>query len=170
MAEQPPAAEFTEMETTREALRDAEARLNGLQNKMDTNMATDEEKEEFLELPNLIDRFRSELGNSSQSLMFSVEGEIEGLDKQIEELQDAGFARTKKYREIKMARSQKKRERLDLWRKQNTERARKMAADEVENVSELLGVSASEAKEEIKSRKERISASESLKFVGGVLR
>jgi len=50
MAEKPPAAEFTEMETTRRSITEAEARLRGLQNKMDSNTATDEEKEEFLEL------------------------------------------------------------------------------------------------------------------------
>ena len=141
------------METTREALRDAEARLNGLQSKMDTNMATDDEKEEFYELPNLIDRFRSEVGESSQSLALSVDGEIDELDRQIEELQDAGFARTRQYKELKRIRVQKRGERLELMRKQSEERERKRASDEVENVSEMLSVSESEAKEHIESQK-----------------
>ena len=153
ISEQPPAAQFTQMETTREALRDAEARLNGLQSKMDTNMATDDEKEEFYELPNLIDRFRSEVGESSQSLALSVDGEIDELDRQIEELQDAGFARTRQYKELKRIRVQKRGERLELMRKQSEERERKRASDEVENVSEMLSVSESEAKEHIESQK-----------------
>ena len=153
ISEQPPAAQFTQMETTREALRDAEARLNGLQSKMDTNMATDDEKEEFYELPNLIDRFRSEVGESCQSLALSVDGEIDELDRQIEELQDAGFARTRQYKELKRIRVQKRGERLELMRKQSEERERKRASDEVENVSEMLSVSESEAKEHIESQK-----------------
>jgi hypothetical protein len=145
MEEQPPAAEFTQMETTREALRDAEARLKGLQNKMDTNMATDDEKEEFYELPNLIDRFRSEVGESSASLQDLAQDELVDLDKQIEDMRDAGLSRTRQYKEIKRKRVEKRREFFNLTRQSAQEKRREVRSKEIENVSELLGVSASEA-------------------------
>jgi len=145
MEEQPPAAQFTEMETTREALNDAQARLNGLQNKMDTNTATDEEKEEFLELPNLIDRFREEVGESSDSLKFSVQGEMDDLDKQIAKLQDAGLGRTRAYNELKLERASKKREYLDLLRKDSVEQAKKEKSDQLALISEEMGVPESQA-------------------------
>ena len=158
MAEQPPAAEFTQMETTREALRDAESRLAGLQNKMDTNMATDDEKEEFYELPNLIDRFRSEVGESSASLQDSTQGELDDLDKQIEDMRNAGLARTRQYKEIKRKRVEKRREFMGLTRQAAEERRREVRSSEIEGISELLGVSASEAEpyyETAKARGER---------------
>ena len=145
MEEQPPAAEFTQMETTREALRDAEARLKGLQNKMDTNMATDDEKEEFYELPNLIDRFRSEVGESSASLQDLAQDELVDLDKQIEDMRDAGLSRTRQYKEIKRKRVEKRREFFNLTRQSAQEKRREVRSREIENVSELLGVPASEA-------------------------
>ena len=155
MKEQPPAAEFTEMETTREALRDAESRLKGLQNKMDTNMATDDEKEEFYELPNLIDRFRSEVGESSSSLQYSVEGELEDIDRQIKEMRDAGLSRTRQYSEIKRERVQKRRELMDLNRQSAQEKRREVRSREIENVSELLGVPVSEAESHYETAKSR---------------
>ena len=145
MEEQPPAAEFTEMETTRRSIIDAEARLRGLQNKMDSNTATDEEKEEFLELPNLIDTFREEVGESSDSLKFSVQGEMDDLDKQMRTLQDAGLARTRAYNKLKLERSSKKREYLDLLRKDSVEQAKKEKSDQLALISEEMGVPVSQA-------------------------
>jgi hypothetical protein len=145
LKETPAPAEYTEMETTREALRDAEGRYKGLQNKMDTNMATDEEKEEFYELPNLMDKFRIELGSSSESLQSSVQDELDDIDKQISDMQDAGLARSKQYGEIKRKRIEKRREYLALTQQAAEERFRETKSSEIENVSELLGVSTSEA-------------------------
>ena len=145
MEEQPPAAEFTQMETTRDSIREAEARLIGLQNKMDSNTATDEEKEEFLELPNLIDTFREEIGESSDSLKFSVQDEMDGLDKQIAKLQDAGLGRTRAYNELKLERASKKREYLDLLRKDSVEQAKKEKSDQLDLISEEMGVPVSQA-------------------------
>ena len=112
---------------------------------MDTNTATDEEKEEFYELPNLIDRFREEVGESSDSLKFSVQGEMDDLDKQIAKLQDAGLGRTRAYNELKLERASKKREYLDLLRKDSVEQSKKEKSDQLALISEEMGVPESQA-------------------------
>ena len=145
LREKPASADYTEMETTREALRDAESRYKGLQNKMDAYTATDDEKEEFYELPNLMDRFRGELGSSSDSLQASVQGELDDIDKQIKDMRDAGLARSRQYKEVKRKRIEKRREALGLSRKAAEERQREVRSSEIENMAELLGVSTSEA-------------------------
>ena len=165
MAEKPPAAEFTEMETTRRSIIDAEARLRGLQNKMDSNTATDEEKEEFLELPNLIDTFREEVGESSDSLKFSVQGEMDDLDKQMRTLQDAGLARTRAYNKLKLERSSKKREYLDLLRKDSVEQAKKEKSDQLALISEEMGVPVSQAERYLQEDKATARLQEGKKVI-----
>ena len=165
MEEKPPAAEFTEMETTREALNSAQARLKGLQNKVDTNTATDEEKEEFYELPNLIDRFREEIGESSDSLKFSVQGEMDDLDKQMRTLQDAGLARTRAYNKLKLERSSKKREYLDLLRKDSVEQAKKEKSDQLALISEEMGVPVSQAERYLQEDKATARLQEGKKVI-----
>ena len=165
MAEKPPAAEFTEMETTRRSIIDAEARLRGLQNKMDSNTATDEEKEEFLELPNLIDTFREEIGESSDSLKFSVQGEMDDLDKQMRTLQDAGLARTRAYNKLKLERSSKKREYLDLLRKDSVEQAKKEKSDQLALISEEMGVPVSQAERYLQEDKATARLQEGKKVI-----
>ena len=165
MEEKPPAAEFTEMETTRRSIIDAEARLRGLQNKMDSNTATDEEKEEFLELPNLIDTFREEVGESSDSLKFSVQGEMDDLDKQMRTLQDAGLARTRAYNKLKLERSSKKREYLDLLRKDSVEQAKKEKSDQLALISEEMGVPVSQAERYLQEDKATARLQEGKKVI-----
>jgi len=165
MAEKPPAAEFTEMETTRSSLIEAEARLRGLQNKMDSNTATDEEKEEFLELPNLIDTFREEVGESSNSLKFSVQGEMDDLDKQMRKLQDAGLARTKAYNKLKLERSSKKSEYLDLLRKDSVEQAKKEKSDQLALISEEMGIPVSQAERYLQEDKATARLQEGKKVI-----
>ena len=165
MAEKPPAAEFTEMETTRRSITEAEARLRGLQNKMDSNTATDEEKEEFLELPNLIDTFREEVGESSDSLKFSVQGEMDDLDKQIAKLQDAGLGRTRAYNELKLDRASKKREYLDLLRKDSVEQAKKEKSDQLALISEEMGVPISQAERYLQEDKATARLQEGKKVI-----
>ena len=145
LKQKPASADYTEMETTRGALRDAESRYKGLQNKMDANTATDDEKEEFYELPNLMDRFRSELGSSSESLQASVQGDLDDIDKQIKDMTDAGLDRSRQYAEVKRKRIEKRREALGLSRQAAEERQREVRSSEIESIAELLGVSTSEA-------------------------
>jgi hypothetical protein len=152
---QPESAQQIELEDTREALRQAEKKFSGLQKKMDTGMASDEEKEMYLKIPELIEEYRSLVGDAGDSLLKQSSSELDDLDKQIALFQDQGFARGRKYREIKRKRYEKRNEVLGLQYKKQAESERKAKFDEIEDVAGLLEVSESEAERMIKQREAR---------------
>ena len=152
---QPESAQQIELEDTRDALRMAEKKFSGLQKKIDTGMATDEEKEMHLKIPDLIEEYRAIVGDAGDSLLEKSSAELADLDKQIANFQDQGLARGKKYREIKRKRYEKRNEVLGLQYKKQAESERKAKFDEIEDVAGLLEVSESEAERMIKQREAR---------------
>jgi hypothetical protein len=153
LEEQPVSASAIEMKTTRDALRVAEGRYKGLQNKMDTKMATDEEQEEFLELPGIMERYRSELGEKSEVIKRSVEGDIGELSNKIEEMKRLGLGNSPEIRALKRMVRDKRGERLDLMKDEAAERERSRVSRRIEDISELLEIPGSEAKERVEAEK-----------------
>jgi len=153
LQEQPVSASNIEMETTREALRMAEAKYKGLQNKMDTKMASDEEQEEFYALPALLERYRSELDEKSGVVKQSVEGDIGNLADKIEEMNKLGLGRSPEVGALKQMIRNKRVERLDLMKKEASERERSRVSKRIEDISQLLEIPESEAKERVESEK-----------------
>ena len=133
----------------------AEVKFSGLQKKMDVGMASDEEKEMYLKLPELIEEYRSIVGDSNDSLLKQFSDELKIFDDQISEIRNKGLARSKKYRELKEKRYKKRNEILGLQQKQSEESKRKAKFDEIEDVAGLLEVSESEAERIIKQKKLR---------------
>ena len=152
---QPVSAQQIELNDTTEALRMAEVKFSGLQKKMDVGMASDEEKEMYLKLPELIEEYRSVVGDSNDSLLKQFSDELKIFDDQISEIRNKGLARSKKYRELKEKRYKKRNEILGLQQKQSEESKRKAKFDEIEDVAGLLEVSESEAERIIKQKKLR---------------
>ena len=153
LQEQPVSASNIEMETTREALRMAEAKYKGLQNKMDTKMASDEEQEEFYALPALLDRYRLELDENSGIVKQSVEGDIEELAGKIEKMKKLGLGRSPEVSALKRMIYDKRGERMELMEKEASERERLRLAKRIEDVSQLLEIPESEAKERVDAEK-----------------
>ena len=153
LQEQPVSASAIEMETTREALRMAEAKYKGLQNKMDTKMASDEEQEEFYALPALLERYRSELDEKSGIVKQSVEGDIGELAEKIEEMKKLGLGNSPEIRALKRMVYDKRGERLDLMQKEAAERERSRVSKRIEDISEILEIPESEAKERVEAEK-----------------
>jgi len=149
---QPESAQQIELEDTREALRMAESKFSGLQKKMDTGMASDEEKEMYLKIPDLIEEYRSLVGDASDSLLEQSSSELDDLDNKLSELRSGGYAKTREYREIKRKRYEKRNEVLGLKRKQISEDERQSHFNEVEDVANLAEVTESEAERMIKHR------------------
>ena len=152
---QPVSAQQIELNDTTEALRMAEVKFSGLQKKMDVGMASDEEKEMYLKLPELIEEYRSVVSDSNDSLLKQFSDELKIFDDQISEIRNKGLARSKKYRELKEKRYKKRNEILGLQQKQSEESKRKAKFDEIEDVAGLLEVSESEAERIIKQKKLR---------------
>jgi hypothetical protein len=148
----PSSAEEIELEDTRGALRMAEKKFSALQKKMDTGMASDEEKEMYLKMPDLIEQYRNIVGESSTLLLDRAESEMTDIDAQLADMRDRGFARHRSYRELKRKRYEKRNEVLGLRRKDAEEAQRKAKFDEIEDISDLMDVSESEAERLLEDR------------------
>ena len=149
---QPESAQQIELEDTRDALRMAEKKFSGLQKKMDTGMASSEEKEMYLKMPDLIEEYRSIVGNVGDSLLEKSSSELADFDNQLSEMRSGGFAKTRQYREIKRKRYEKRNEVLGLKRKQISENERQAYFNEVEDLANLAEVTESEAERMMKHR------------------
>ena len=145
LAQKPASAQQIDLEDTREALRQAESKFSSLQKKIDTGMATDEEREMYLKIPDLIEEYRTTVGESSTLLLDKATSEMTDIDAQLEDMRNKGFARHRNYRELKRKRYEKRNEVLGLRRKEAEESQRKAKFDEIEDVAGLVDVTESEA-------------------------
>ena len=150
--QKPASAQQIDLEDTRDALRQAESKFSSLQKKVDTGMATDEEREMYLKIPDLIEDYRKSLGESSTLLLDRAESEMTDIDAQLEDMRNKGFARHRNYKELKRKRYEKRNEVLGLRRKEAEESQRKAKFDEIEDIAGLMDVSESEAEKLVEKR------------------
>ena len=150
--QKPASAQQIDLEDTRDALRQAESKFSSLQKKVDTGMATDEEREMYLKIPDLIEDYRKSLGESSTLLLDRAESEMTDIDAQLEDMRNKGFARHRNYKELKRKRYEKRNEVLGLKRKEAEESQRKAKFDEIEDIAGLMDVSESEAEKLVENR------------------
>ena len=150
--QKPASAQQIDLEDTRDALRQAESKFSSLQKKVDTGMATDEEREMYLKIPDLIEDYRKSLGESSTLLLDRAESEMTDIDAQLEDMRNKGFARHRNYKELKRKRYEKRNEVLGLRRKEAEESQRKAKFDEIEDIAGLMDVSESEAEKLVENR------------------
>ena len=90
---------------------------------------------------------------------------MDDLDKQMRTLQDAGLARTRAYNKLKLERSSKKREYLDLLRKDSVEQAKKEKSDQLALISEEMGVPVSQAERYLQEDKATARLQEGKKVI-----
>ena len=145
LAQKPASAQQIDLEDTREALRQAESKFSSLQKKIDTGMATDEEREMYLKIPDLIEEYRTTVGESSTLLLDKATSEMTDIDAQLSEMKDKGFARHRNYRDLKRKRYEKRNEILGLRQQEADESQRKVRFDEIEDIAGLVDVTESEA-------------------------
>ena len=150
--QKPASAQQIDLEDTRDALRQAESKFSSLQKKVDTGMATDEEREMYLKIPDLIEDYRKSLGESSTLLLDRAESEMTDIDAQLEDMRNKGFAIHRNYKELKRKRYEKRNEVLGLRRKEAEESQRKAKFDEIEDIAGLMDVSESEAEKLVENR------------------
>ena len=140
----------------REAINLASAKRDVLQKKMDTEVATDEEKEEYYALPGVIDRYRLELFEKSGELGGELDTEILQLAKDIEGMEKLGLWREPEWAKLKRELSRKKVERQRVGNLMRRDREDELEDEQIEKVSETTGIPASQLKarlEEVEKRK-----------------
>ena len=154
----PPSGAVLELDTSglREAINLASAKRDALQKKMDTEVATDEEKEEYYALPGVIDRYRLELFEKSGELGGELDTEILQLAKDIEGMEKLGLWREPEWAKLKRELARKKVERQRVGNLMRRDREDELEDQQIETVSESTGIPASVLKarlEEVEKRK-----------------
>jgi hypothetical protein len=123
---------------------------------MDTEVATDEEKEEYYALPGVIDRYRLELFEKSGELGGELDTEILQLAKDIEGMEKLGLWREPEWAKLKRELARKKVERQRVGNLMRRDREDELEDQQIETVSETTGIPASVLKarlEEVEKRK-----------------
>jgi len=154
----PPSGAVLELDTSglREAINLASAKRDALQKKMDTEVATDEEKEEYYALPGVIDRYRLELFEKSGELGGELDAEILQLSKDIEGMEKLGLWREPEWQKLKRELTRKTVERQRVGNLMRRDREDELEDEQIEKVSETTGIPASVLKarlEEVEKRK-----------------
>ena len=146
LANVPASAKEIEMEDTIGALQQAEAKYSALQKKMDTGMATDEEKEQYLKIPDLIAGYQKIVGGSIDSLEQQASSEMHEIDRQLESMRNQGLASSRQYNELKWKKRMRGINLRQLRYKKAVESRRKEKFEQIEDISTSLGITESEAK------------------------
>ena len=125
---------------TREAIRLAESKLSGLEKKIESGVATDEEKEEYYTIPSNIKRYRSELIEMSDELDSELDLDIQELSRKIDAMEQGRLTALPEYNELKSNLRDKKSQRRDLSYENRAEEIRERRSQEIEEISEATGI------------------------------
>ena len=138
--DRPEAAVVIGVDETRGAIRLAESKLVGLEKKIESGVATDEEKEQYNTLPSLIKRYRSDLIEMSDELDSELDLDIQELSRKIDAMERGRFTALPEYNELKSKLRDKKSQKRDLSYENRAEEIRERKSQEIEEISEATGI------------------------------
>ena len=134
------------VDETRGAIRMAENKLVGLEKKIESGVATDEEKEQYNTLPSLIKRYRSELIDMSDELNSELDLDIQELSTKIDAMKRGRLTALPEYAELKSRLRDKRSQRSDLVYESRAEKIRERRSEEIEEISEITGIEESKVR------------------------
>ena len=138
--DKPEAAVVIGVDETRGAIRLAESKLVGFEKKIESGVATDEEKEQYYALPSLIERYRSELIGMSDELNSELDLDIQELSRKIDAMERGRLTAFPEYNELKSKLRDKKSQKRDLSYENRAEEIRERKSQEIEEISEATGI------------------------------
>ena len=138
------AAKNLSIEQTKEALSLAQTKRIALEKKMDTGTATEDEKEEYYQLPDLIERFRLELYEGTGELEGELNDEMTALAKDIEALKAAGLTGMEEFKRLKDTLQDRKIQQNRIVQSMRIEKEKERLDDIVEEASGATGIPESE--------------------------
>ena len=144
--DKPQAAVVIGVDETRGALRLAESKFGGLEKKIESGVATDEEKEQYYALPSLIERYRSELIGMSDELNSELDLYIQELSRTIDAMEAGRLTSLPEYTELKSKLSAKRSQKTELLYENRAEKRRERKAEDISIVSEETGISESQVR------------------------
>ena len=142
----PEAAVVIGVDETRGALKLAESKLVGLEKKIESGVATDEEKEQYNTLPSLIKRYRSELIEMSDELNSELDLDIQELSRSIDAMKRGRLTALPEYAELKSRLRDKRSQRSDLVYESRAEKIRERRSEDIEEISEITGIEESKVR------------------------
>jgi hypothetical protein len=151
----PKSARIMSIDETREALSLAEQKQESLRSKVENNLASDEEKEEYYKLPDLINRFNRELSEASDFLNTELDSEIKQVKKAINTMKRQNLTNTPEYKETRIKLRELTSQKRDISREQSARARKEMREEEMENLSEVTGVDQSEMQSLIDEKNRR---------------
>tara|TARA_R100000781_G_scaffold99724_1_gene63317 strand:+ start:1952 stop:3346 length:1395 start_codon:yes stop_codon:yes gene_type:complete len=151
----PKSAKIMSIDETREALSLAEQKQESLRSKVENNLASDEEKEEYYKLPDLINRFNRELSEASDFLNTELDSEIKKIKKAKSAMIKRGLTHTPEYKETRIKLRELTSQKRDISSEQSARARKEMREEEMENLSEVIGVDQSEMQSLIDEKNRR---------------
>jgi|8_EtaG_2_1085327.scaffolds.fasta_scaffold04384_3 hypothetical protein len=125
----------------KEAVDKARLNYQTLEKKVNSGVATDDEKEEYSELPGVIQQLRLDLYESSGEFEAEIDDEMKKVEEKIEAFKVGGLTGRPEYRELKSRYQQLRIESNKAVNAARLERANQKFDEEVERVSLQTGLS-----------------------------
>ena len=152
----PPRLSPTEasIDETREALRLAQLKFKSLEQKMDAGVATDEEKEEYYELPTTIKRIRVDLFDDTGEFEQGVDKEIKDIEKDISTMEENNLSALPEYQILKQKLKQKIKDKNLVVNKTKWEIMQLEKEERYQKISEETGIPVEDISKEIKRKED----------------
>ena len=142
------------IDETREALKLSQLKLQSLEKKMGTGVATDEEKEEYYALPSAIKRIRIDLYDESGEFEEEKDNEIKDISSEIAIMEENNLTGLPKYQILKQNLKQKNLDKNAVVNLTKWEILQEEKENRYQEISDKTGIPTDEIEREIK-RKEQ---------------
>ena len=148
------------IDETREALKLIQLKYQSLEQKMDAGVATDEEKEEYYDLPSSIKRLRIDLYDQTGEFEEEMDEKIESDEEKIDAYRRAGLSGMPEFIKLKQKLTEQKIQRNQAILGMRQEQEQEGIDEQLERTSELTGISVKDIKEYQEMREgRRVSSS-----------
>ena len=156
-----PAQTSTQLNNISSGLKLAQDKFNELDLKMDSGTATDEEKEEYYELPKVIKSFETNLQEAKNIYDGESTKEIAQLEDSINRAEESGLANPSLIRRLQTELRKAKSLQRATERAYNNQIEMQNQMGEIERISTITGIPTSELVAERKRRQQERAAKES---------
>ena len=156
-----PAQTSTQLNNISSGLKLAQDKFNELDLKMDSGTATDEEKEEYYELPKVIKSFETNLQEAKNIYDGESTKKIVELEDSINRAEESGLANPSLIRRLQTELRKAKSLQRATERAYNNQIEMQNQMDEIERISTITGIPTSELVAERKRRQQEKAAKES---------
>ena len=151
----PKSAKIMSIDETRESISLAEQKIESLRSKVDNNLASDEEKEEYYKLPGIIEQYNNELSEASDFLNNELNSEIKKIKKAKSTMIKRGLTHTPEYQEVRQKLKELNFQKRELSRERSARAWKEKRREQNQIIAEQMGLTESEVEKIDKEKRER---------------